>query len=93
MCVCVCVYPYWEEKGGKCNGGGMCLSMVNGLTMMGKRWPRPKLACGVGAMVSIRVYRLGSRPWEVWFLCELGAKACFGRCSGSAWGPVDGDVR
>ena len=61
-------------------GGGMCPSMVNGLAVMGKSWPRPKLACGVGAMVLIRVYRLGSRPWEVWFLCERGAKACFGRC-------------
>ena len=56
----------------------MCPSMVNGLAVMGKSWPRPKLACGVGAMVLIR--RLGSRPWEVWFLCERGTKACFGRC-------------
>ena len=51
--------------------GGMCprSSMVNGLAIKGKSWPRPKLACGVGAMMSFRVYRLGSRPW-VWFLCE-----------------------
>ena len=39
-------------------GGGMCPSMVNGLAVMGKSWPRPKLACGVGAMVLIHVYRL-----------------------------------
>ena len=35
----------------------MCPSMVNGLATKGKSWLRPKLACGVGAMVSIRVYR------------------------------------
>ena len=31
-------------------------------------------------MALIHVCRLGSKPWEVWFLCERGAKACFGRC-------------
>ena len=47
------------------------LIKLRGLFHSSKFWPRPKLACGVGAMVSIRVYRLGSRPWEVWFIWHL----------------------
>ena len=49
LCVCVCyrtkplrtenmcVYPYWEEKGGRWNGGGgICPRMVNRLAIKGK---------------------------------------------------------
>ena len=79
LCVCVCVCTRIGKKRVGSGMGGICPSMVNGLAVMEKSLPRLKLARGVGAMVSIRAYRLGSRPWEVWFLCERGAKACFGR--------------
>ena len=49
----------------------MCPSVVNGLAVMGKSWPRPKLACGVGAMVLIHVHGLGSSG-----TCQAGVNSC-----------------